>query len=166
MPRRQSIGQLRADFLPGEAAIANIAAPVIADFTGSIPLVPHMRRQGGLATPRSANMADASDVASLTNKQSTGTRDQGPITLTLYRDSDVAQDTVWEGLEEDSYGFLVVRRFGGSATMWAAGDRVEVYPVQVATLSPVDIGENENQQFTLSFAIHDDSDLKAVVAAA
>lgn len=164
MARQQSSSILRVDWVPGVNAFANPAAPTLAELATGTNLS-NARLHDGLSTPRSPNMVDASDAGSLDTKQSVGTRDVGPITLTAHRDSDPLLDTAWAALIEDAYGYLVVRRFGGSNTAYAAGQKVETYPVQVATKGNADTALNQTQRFTATFAVTQQSVLEATVAA-
>lgn len=168
MSRRQSTGELRLSFVP---SVANIHAPTLAEITAGVDLTAFLKRDG-LDTPKDGNTASAADVSSPYNKTTTGTFGGDPITLNLYRDSVPAQDTAWSTLvppkgdaPDGTPGFLIVRRFGGSAVAFAEGQDVEVWPVAVNSRTMDKIAENENQSFTAMLAVPEEPDDEAVVAA-
>jgi len=67
-------------------------------------------------------------------------------------------------LPNGTAGFLIIRRFGGSATAVATGNVVEVWPSTVNTREMQPIAENENQFFVATLAVTDEPDDAAVVA--
>lgn len=148
MPRRQSTGEIRVWLA---TALANPAAPTVAEVNAATDLTPFMRRDG-LSTPKSANTVDNSDASSRQDKTSRGTFSAGPVVYTGYRDS--TTDTAWTSLADGTTGFLIVRRFGGSAAAPAAGQKVEVWPVEVNSRSMADIGD-ENQRFSATLVVPD-----------
>lgn len=160
MARKQAIGEIRYWFV---TTIANIAAPTTAEINAGVDMTPYGLRDG-LSTPRGANMVDTSDVSSKDNTQDVGTRDNGPLVYTAHRDSVSGSDVAWNTLLEDAVGYWVVRRFGGSAAAIASTNKVEVYPVIVATAAPVDIAENQSQRVLITLGVTRVPNLRAVVA--
>jgi hypothetical protein len=160
MARKQAIGEIRYWWV---TTIANIAAPTAAEITAGVDLTPFGIRDG-LSTPRGANVVDTSDVSNKDNTQDVGTRDNGPITISAHRDSVTGSDTFWNTLVEDTVGYVVVRRFGGSTLAAIAAQKVEVYPAIVATVAPVDIAENQSQRVLATIAITRAPNLRATVA--
>lgn len=166
MSRKQSTGELRFWFVP---SVANVAAPTVSEINAGVDLTGYLKRDG-LDTPKDGNTANAADVSSPYNKQSPGTFGGNPITLNLYRDSSSGADTAWTTLvppkgsaPDGTPGFLVIRRFGGSAVAAAAGQRVEVWPVAVNSRMMDKIAENENQSFTASLAVPAEPNDDAVI---
>lgn len=150
MARRQSTGEIRVALA---TAVADPSTgPTVAECTAAVDLTPFMRRDG-LATPKSGNVVDASDASSRQNKTSRGTYGGDPITYTGYRDDVTADDDAWTALADGTTGWLLVRRFGGSDVAWAAGQRVEVWPIEVVSREMANIAENENQRFSAQMAV-------------
>lgn len=149
MARQQSVGILRAWYVP---TISNTAAPTTAEVNAGVDLTPNMVRNG-LKTPQTAQLVDASDVSSLYNKTSRGTYGGDPVEITCYRDSVSGTDNAYTTLVPGTVGYLVVRRFGGSAVAIASTNKVEVWTIEVASRSMADIAENEDMQFTAVCAV-------------
>lgn len=153
MARQGSTGNIRVEFVPG-TAITNLAAPSVAtDLSGSVNLTPEMRRNG-LDTPRSSSTIDASDAASRQDKTAPGNIAAGTLTMRFQRDSVTADEDAWPTLAEETAGYLVVRRFGGSGVAFAAAQKVEVYQVTVMTREMQPIGD-EVQNFAVTFSVED-----------
>lgn len=161
MARQQFVGVARVWWL---TACANVAAPTVAEINAGVDLTPHLRRDG-LDTPREGNEVDASDMASLDQKQSVGSRTTGPIALEIYRDSVPGSETAYTALAEDSVGFLVVRPFGGSTVAPAAAQKVENYPTTVSVRGRVKSGLDENQRANVKLVVTGVVNLNATVAA-
>jgi hypothetical protein len=164
MSRYQPTGQIRVVFA---ASLAAQATPTVAEMNAAVDLTPQMRRDG-LKTPMSGNTVDAADAASRFNKTGVGTFGGDAWSYQGYRDS--TADTAWNALvppstalPDGTAGFLVIRRVGGSSTAWAAGNKVEVAPVNVNSRPPDDIGDGM-QTFTATFAVTGEPNMNATVA--
>ncbi len=72
----------------------------------------------------------------------------------------------YEKIPEGTTGFLVQRRGIGRATAVAAGQFVNVYPVQFGPSFPADAGSDESAEaaLTVTFAVTDDPALNVAVA--
>lgn len=160
MARRGSTEEIRVAYV---ATIADPAEPTVAELAAGVHLTPSMRRDG-LSTPQSGTTIDASDLASRQNKQAAGSYGGDSWTLRMFRDDDT--DTGWETLPPGTEGYLVVRRFGGTAVAFTAADVVEVAPIEVISRSMADTSDTDNQNFTVSLAVTGEIIEDAVVAAA
>src|SRR5690242_12603155 len=112
-------------------SIANIAAPTTTEINAGVDLTPKLRRDG-LSTPLDGKAADNSDISSPYDKTVPATFGGAPISLKLKRDP--SAETIWTTLTPPpsaAAGYLVIRRFGGSAVAIASSQKVEVWPVQV-----------------------------------
>lgn len=170
MSRRQfaELGDIR--FVP---TIVNTAAPTAAEVIAGTRITPQMLRDG-LSRPQEGNTADASDAASLYNKQAPGTFGGQPMTIKCYRDSKSATDVAWTTLARLTSGYIVVTDWGwaqaagtglGSNTGTpTAGDRCEVWPITVNSRAMMDTAENENAKFTATCVVTDVPNQNAVVA--
>ena len=151
MARLGSTGNIRVWFVPTVASATLV--PTAAEITAGTDLTPYLRRDG-LTTPRSGSTIDASDAANRINKTAPGNIDLGALTLRLYWDSTPADDDAWTALPEDTAGYIVVRRFGGSGVAAAAAQIVEVYKGSVISREMQQIGD-EVQNFVVTFSIED-----------
>lgn len=164
MARRQSVGEIRVTVVPGVGGIADPTAPTLTELSAGVEAIVHMTRDG-LSTPMSGNTVDASDASSRQNKQARGTRGGDTWSITAHRDSEPAIDELYGLLHPDFDGWVVIRRFGGSAAAFAAGDRVEVAPIEVITRPMADMAENQTQRFTAELAVTDEVVEDATVVA-
>lgn len=139
-------------------AIANKAAPTVAEMTGATDVTPQVPSDG-LATNPTRNNASQSMLDSSFVAEAVGTWSMG-ITLTFMRDD--GTDAAWDLFDYGTNGFLVISRFGGGET---ALDEVEVYPAESHLPTPMATAENEYQKFEVQLAVTDDPALNAVVAA-
>lgn len=149
MARQGSTGNIRVWFVPTVASAALI--PTAAEVTAGTDLTPLLRRDG-LTTPRSAATIDASDASTRQNKTAPGNIDITMLTLRFQRDSVTATDVAYTTLAEDIAGYIVVRRFGGSAVAAAAAQKVECYKGVVISREDQQIGD-ETQNFVASFSV-------------
>ncbi|MEV4437483.1 hypothetical protein AB0K09_00450 [Streptomyces sp. NPDC049577] len=174
MARYGSTGKIAIVFAP---AVADTAAPTVAEITAGTNLSDYITRDG-LKTPSSGNTIDASDIGSRFNKTAAGTYGGDAAEITAHRGSKgggSGDDKAWTTLTQDTVGFLVIGRpglgqnattgIGTKAGPATAGDRVEVYPVTVISRAMADTGDNETAKFTASMAITGEPAQDAVVAA-
>lgn len=161
MARAQSVGELRASAVP---SIADTSAPTTTELDAGVLLTDMMLRDG-LTTPDSGNTVDASDMSSRQNKTTRGTRGGDTVAITAHRDSETAADEAYDTLHNDFDGFLVIRRFGGSDTAYAADDTVEVWPIEVISREMAATSGDQTQRFTANCAVTDEVVYDAAVAA-
>lgn len=146
MARTPSTGKLKLWYVP---SISNQAAPTATEINAGTNLTAFLRR-AGLKRPINPTVIDTSDVSTRYSTTAAGSRGGQPITGEFYRDSVTGSDSAWTTLVENATGFLVVAPFGATPT---TGDRVEVWPIEVATREMVDIADNEMQRFTSVMAV-------------
>ena len=137
--------------------VASLAAPTVANITAAT-LIPNVTN---FQTPNSESMIDAADIDAEYDNEIIGTGKAGPIVLTIKRD-DTDESDGWELFDTPkAVGYLIFSRFGAAV----ADSKVEVYPVQVGRRRPASYGRNALQTFEIPFAVTDDPELDAVVAA-
>jgi hypothetical protein len=144
-------GMVRVAFVP---AIANIAAPTVAELTAGVDLEGRLRPDG-LATPSDTGRIDNSKLRSTFGTEIVGRRSFSGISVTYVRgpESDEEATEVEEALTYRAVGFLVIRRDKLATAAWTAADRVEVYPVQVAQPNPANPGPDALQEVEVGFAL-------------
>lgn len=146
--------------------IANQNAPTVAELTAGLELECQITPDG-LGREASDESVDTSRLCSVFTTMQVG-RTSFECSLTLVRlDESVAGvvDTAYDTLVKGKKGFLVIRDNKSAQTAYAAGDEVEVYPVQCGTRSKANPAANELQTFTLPLMVTGDPSLYAVVAA-
>lgn len=146
--------------------IANPAAPTVAELGAGIALEDQITPDGLNRTP-SDETVDTSRLSSVFTTLRNG-RTGFELALTLVRlDENVAgvTDDAYDTLVKRKTGFLVVRDNKPASTPVAAGDEVEVYPVECGTRAKAPAAANELQKFTVPLVLTEDPDLDAVVAA-
>lgn len=148
MARLGSTGNIRVWWVP---TLASISAPSAATITAGVDLTPALRRDG-LTTPRSGATIDASDAASRQGKTAPGNIDPTMLTLKFHRDSVTGTDVQWTTLVEDTPGYIVVRRFGGSSVAAAAAQKCEVYQGSIISREMQQIGD-ETQNFVATMSV-------------
>lgn len=161
MARLIEEGNLKVHYL---TTVADISAPTEGEIEAGIHLTPFLVR-GSLNRPAGGQTAGAADVDSAYNKTQAGTFGSD-MSAQFYRDDDA--DTAWDTLPRLTVGFIVVAPYGYGGTTLSdpvGGEAVEVYPIEVADRSPNAAAENETQKFAVTFAVTDEPDQDAVVAA-
>lgn len=152
----------RVHWVPGEAGIANIAAPTVAEINAGTDITCFLTKDG-LNPGGSTNKVDSAGLCSRVDSQTVGSVGYD-FSLKLFRDNAVGGDDAWDLAVWGSEGYLVVRRGVPYATAFAAGQKVEVYDAQMGEPVPAGSAANANQNFTLGLAIQA-VNLKATVAA-
>lgn len=124
-------GNLKASWVP---TIVDIAAPTTAELTAGVSLEERLTPDG-LNISFDTSMIDNSALASTYDTEQVG---RSKVTTTLkYKAGAVdTTDAVRDALTFRAVGYLVVRRGVDSATAFASGDSVEVYPSQCGRPNP------------------------------
>lgn len=151
--------------------IADISAPTVAELTagGAVRLTPWLLRDT-LPAPQAGNEVDTSDMSSKQDTSASGTFKAGPIAPGFHRDSVAEDDVAWDTLPRGTAGFLVIARFGWGAGTEddpepQAGDRCEVWPINVLTRAMSDPAVNTSQRFVATCSVPGRIDDDATVAA-
>ena len=158
MARLIADGEVRIQFVPGEAGIVDLAAPTAAEITAGTDITPEL---GSIDTPLDGESVPAPDLSSSYRKTVAGGV-SGEISATMYRDD--AIDAAWILFPRNTTGNVVIRRFGGSDVAIAAADDVEVWPVRIISRSPASMGDTAVQAFTVTMAGLQEPELDATVA--
>jgi hypothetical protein len=136
-------------------SISDLSAPTLGEIEAGTDATGFVR---SLSTPLEGSLVDISDISSRYNKTASGTYGGQEVSAEFYRDSDQANDTMWNLLERGTATHIVVARRGGSGDdgELESGDYVDVWPVEVITRNPADYARNEPTGFTVSFAVPDE----------
>lgn len=157
MARKNAIGEICVWWV---TTLSSTTSPTAVQINAGVDLTGFLLRDG-LTTPNSGSTIDVSDAASRFNKTAPGTRGGDALTLQLLRDN--TTDTAWTTLVEDTAGYLVVRRFGGSTVNATAAQKVEVYTGTVIAREMAPIGD-QSQRFTATVSVEAAPELSATVA--
>ena len=162
MARRIYDGEIKIQWVPGLAAITDLDDPTTVQLATGQDVTEFM---ANLSTPLEGEAAPSADLSSAFDKTVAGTFG-GNISAEMYREDLVADDIAWPLFVRNTTGYMVIRRFGGTAVAFANGQIVEVWPVRVITRSPADAERGAVQTFTVSFAALDEPVLDATVGGA
>jgi hypothetical protein len=152
-------GNVKATFV---LTIANVSAPTAAELNAGVDLQEYITKDGlGIAPEQAA--VDNTALASRDETEDAGTVKYS-IELTVKRKDEAAEDIGWNTLTDRTLGYLVVRRNLPHETAYAAGQRVEVYPVRCGrpNMQPPEL--NAAQRFMSKLFNHTTADPDALVA--
>lgn len=152
-----SDGMLRVQIV---SAIASKTAPTVAELNAGTHVTDFVNADG-LTVPADQNNIDVRAASENYNAQVPGTFG-GAVEITGLRDN--TADTLWDLVTYNLARFVVVRRGVPTATAFATGQKVEVYPCMFHEPVPEQIGGDEAARFTISAPCYQAPALKAVVA--
>lgn len=124
-------GMIKVSLVP---AIANLAAPTVAELTAGTSLECRLTPDG-LNTGADTAEVDSSKLCSTSNSAVVGRR-TFTVGVKYVRGDDEEALAVEGALVYGARGYLVVRRDKLATVDWAAADNVEAYPVQVRQPNP------------------------------
>lgn len=155
-------GNIKATFVAGDGAIANISGPTAAELNGGVDLQTVITKEGLDISPEQAAV-DNTALSSRAETEDAGTV-KYTINLTYKRQQATVDDIGWTTLVPGTLGYLAVRRNMAHETAWAAGQEVEVYPVRCGTRNRQAPRLNEPQTVQQRMFNHTEADSDAVVA--
>jgi hypothetical protein len=161
MPVYSNDGKIRIQWVPGTAL--SVSSPSAAAITAGTRLDQQVTKDG-LTVPADQNNVDVGVLSDTFDAQVPGSFG-GAIEMTGTRNDVDANDTFWNLCVYGTAGFIVVRRGPTAATAFAASQKVEVYPVIMHEPVPAQTGGNTVGQFTISFPVSSQPNLKATTAA-
>lgn len=144
------------------AAIADITAPTAAECNGGTELTSWIPKDG-VRPSGSQNTVDQGDISTQFEAKTIGTYGED-FELMFFRGTPGTDDDAWDLAVVNTTGFLVIRRMEDASTAFAAADAVEVREIQMGQKQMANSAANENQKFSLKYAIAA-IELDAVVAA-
>ena len=144
------------------AAIANNAAPTVAELNAGILLQQTMRPDGLVGFEAETADVDNSSLASTFDTVTVG-RDSFSGTM-LRLKKQTGTDTIFDTLQKGVTGYIVVRRYISHATAWAAAQKVNVYPVTFGTERELAPEANMVAMYEMPAKISSEPTLRATVA--
>lgn len=151
-------GKTRLSWLP---TCADISAPTVAECDAGVALEM-------LLTPDGYGIDfgnDEVDVTALGSTFSASLPGRQTLSTELTLKDQGRQEVPWVTFAGRPDGYLVVRRNADRTAAWAAGDLVEVYPVQAGQRRPEAPAANEVSKFMVSMFHTSKPDLNSTVAA-
>ena len=156
-------GKTRAAFVP---TIANLAAPTVGvEMAAGTLLTSTLIPTGLTGFENTTAEVDNTSLASTFDTKLPGRQAYSGTMLILKKQD--GTDVVFNLLSvPNTNGFIVIRDGIDQAVAWAAGDKVEVYPIRTATHTMLGRGEaNSLLRYQVPTPITAQPNLKAVLAA-
>lgn len=144
-------------------SVASIAAPTAAECNGGTALQEFITKEGLDISP-DQSAVDNTSLASTSETEDAGTT-KYELELTIKRKQNSGDDVGYNTLVAGTLGYLIVRRNMAHATAFAAGHKVEVYPVRCGTQMDQPPKLNEAQTFKIKLFNHTAPNTRATVAA-
>lgn len=142
--------------------IASIAAPTVAELNAGQDFTTRITPDG-LNIPAETADVDNSSLASTFTTNRAGRRSFSPE-VTFKRGDSAGDDAPWTTLTYQTLGYLVVRRVLPYTTAYAAGQKVEVYPVECGERNSIPPAPNEVAKFTSQMKLREEPNTAATVA--
>lgn len=158
---RGSDGQVGVWLIPG--SIANVSSPSAAAISAGKEVAKEYLTPDGLNITPTTGTRNTSTLGRDVTTQKVGRRAFDGSSLAMYRLEPDADDLVWDLMVYRAEMTLVIRRGKPATTAVAAGDEVEVYPIQVGEPSIAPPVENGNDWYTVPLTVTGVFDTRAVV---
>jgi hypothetical protein len=133
------------------ATVANPSAPTVSELNAGVPLE-DVLLPDGLDTPADTADVDSSKLSSTFNTAIVGRRSFSP-SVSYVRGDHAAAVAAEQALVYQARGYLFVRRNQAATVAWAAGQKVESYPVQAKQPNPAKPAANALQSVEVGFTM-------------
>jgi hypothetical protein len=158
-----SDGMTRVYWVSGASSIANISAPTVAELNAGLSITSQITSDGLEGWEADQARVDNTSLASTTDTERMG-RDKLASPMIRFK-RQKPTDTIRSTVVKGTMGFIVIRRSVAQATAWAAGDEVQVVPVEAGRRRDLKPEANTMDRFEIPFANHTAPAYDAVVAA-
>lgn len=145
------------------SSIANIAAPTAAECNGALELTKRITPDGLKTDPTTADV-DTSSLASRFDTKKAG-RVGYEAEVTFKRGDNPTDDLPYTTFKYGVNGYLIIRRVIAFETPFAAGQQVEVYPIECGERANIAPAANEVAKFNSPMKVTDAPATDAMVAA-
>ncbi|MFE5514456.1 hypothetical protein ACFQ9J_28375 [Streptomyces sp. NPDC056529] len=144
------------------STVANLNAPTVAELNAGADYTKRITPDGLKLDPTTADV----DTSSLASKFDTGTvgRVSFDTEITFKRGDNPTDDAPFTTLKYGVSGFLFVRRGLDFTAAWAAGQKVEGYPITCAEPANMSPTANEVMKFVSKMKVTDTPATSATVA--
>jgi len=144
-------------------AVANIAAPTVAECNGGLLLSSTMTRDGMPGWEPDTARVPTTPFDGSFGTNMVGMASFGDPLLRLKKQT--GTDTIYNTLVKNATGFVIVRRDISKLTAWTAGQECSVYPIECGEVRHLTREENSVSRYEVPITITDEPELRAVVAA-
>jgi len=141
-------------------AIANVAAPTVAELNAGTALQGYITPDGLDITPSTGKV----DISNLGSKYTTNRAGRRAFDVTIKFHHDSPTDTPYNLFPYNTDGFLIVRRGVDATTAWGSGDKVEVYPINTGEAMQEKPAPDGTWDFSSPMFVSNDPNTRAVVA--
>lgn len=147
-------------FSPTKPAAADLT-PTATEVAAATPLTGLLM---GLNASSQGNTVPTPSFDTLFETSIIGTS-QASFTADFYRDD--VDDTAWDLLQRGTEGAFYISRFGGSGAdqMPIAGDKLEVWVVEVVSRTAANMANNTVQSFTVTCSVNIEPNESATITA-
>ncbi len=144
------------------SAIADPTAPTTTELNVGMLLQSTMTADGLIGFEADTADVDNSSLASTFDTKTVGRDSFSGTMLRLKKQS--GTDTIYNTLQKGVTGYIVIRRYTDQATAWAAGDKVNVYPVTFGRERELPPEANTVARYEMPAKISSEPTLRATVA--
>lgn len=154
-------GVFRIFWVPSGGGIANASAPTVAEITAGTEVTDYVPKDGWRPNVRN-NRVDNTSLSTTFDAEQMGSHG-AQLSVTFKRD--FPDEAAWDLFKtRGASGHLVALPLKGSGAV-AAADAAEVWPVEAGAPVPQNTAANQQQRFSVDFAVTAEPTLTAVVAA-
>ncbi|GAB2951878.1 hypothetical protein GCM10027280_45330 [Micromonospora polyrhachis] len=153
-------GKILVYWLP---AVANLAAPTVAELNAGIKLSRILTKDGLPGWEPDTARVETTPLDGKFNTNKVGRSSFGDPMFRFKKQTGV--DTIYNTLVKEAEGIVAIRRDIDRDVAWAAGQPVEMYPAQCGETKRLAIEENTVSRYEVPITITDEPELRATVAA-
>lgn len=158
-----SDGMIRVTWVPGLSGIASIAAPTVAEMNAGINMTAQITDDGLIGWKAATAPVKNTSLESTADTQRAG---RDAVTgLMLRIKGQTPTDTIKSTLTKGTFGHVVIRYSIATGTANAAGQKLEVFPVEVGRRAQVEKEDNTMERYEIPFFNHIAPNYDAVMAA-
>lgn len=143
------------------AALSNPAQPTVAELTGGLVLNSTITKDGLVGFEPDSAKVETTPLDGDFNTNRIGRTSFGDTMLRLKKQS--GTDTIYTTLVKNAVGYLVIRRDLSKTTAPAAGQEVQVFPIECGETRRLAPEENTLSRYEVPVAITGDVYLRATI---
>lgn len=159
MADRFADGNTRVYFV---GSISNIAGPTAAELNAGLSLHDTITADGLVGFEASSAEVETTPLSGTFDTKVPGRDSFSGTLLRLKRQT--GTDTIYNTLVKNTTGNIVIRRGSAATTNWAAGDKVEVYPITCGQTKLLQPTANSVEKYEVPVMVSSQPNLRATVA--
>lgn len=157
MGKLKNDGMFKVSWLP---SVANYASPTVAELNAGVSLELQVTPTGLVTKPTTGDV----ETSALASDFDTAEPGRASFELSVEFMRLDGYDPAYNALYFRAAGVLAVRRTVATATAWASGQTVEIYPAMCKRPEPSTPAKNEVQKYMVAMTLTDDPEERATVA--